>query len=217
MRAQLQHLASRGQNRPGILPAMHTITELARFSELEVRCDGGCSDVAKYRSRMLAEFLGSAHRVWLTIDDDVSASREVLKNLLTVVERDAPAIAIAPCVLRDGATVNVEWTTVIYDAALPNGAKIRRAKRAGFGLVAMNRAAAEAVEHATLEELLFRPWIDDDGQKKAPAFFPDYRDGRWFGEDVSFFRRVPPTVEVWALLEGETVHAGYALELAELA
>jgi hypothetical protein len=214
MQAQLHYLASGARaERPGILPAMRTVTALSRVAEVVARCDGGCSDVAKYRSRMLHEFLASDCTAWMSIDDDVEANDATLRDLLIASRALTPTVAVAPCLLRDGRTVNVRWPAVYVEAMLSSGTLVRKCEAAGFGLVMMNRAAAESVAR-----IAYR-FVDDDGKEKAATFFPIVleSDGsdRWLGEDLSFFERAR-TVEKWALLSGATRHAGHTLEFARL-
>lgn len=197
--------------------AVRALRDLTSIADVTLRVDGGSSHLAKSRSRHFYDALMSDCEVWLSIDDDVSASRETLEWLLDAVTGDVPRVCLAPCLLRgargDASPVlNVQWNNVLLERDLPRGGIARRCAAGGFGLVAMNRAAMHSASKAC------PTWRDPtDGNVKPAAFLEMLTDsGEWIGEDVAFFRRLPRDVEVYALVTGETLHAGHALSLEAL-
>jgi hypothetical protein len=203
-------------------PALRTLRRLRQLTDMELRLDTGATCIGKSRSRHFTAAVDSKCTAWLTIDDDVEASLETLGWLLAAVDDDEPRICIAPCLLRDGKTANVEWTELysvrrVDHAMFPHG-QARRARRGGFGLVAMNRGALDRIAANNP-----RTWRDDnDGEMKWWVFAETQVVGRaselrWLGEDLSFFETaVPSGVVIEALSTGETMHAGYGLDFGEL-
>ena len=189
------------------LPVAHTISAALHLFDVTLLVDGGAASVGKARSRAAHAFLASNCDVWISCDDDVQATGATLAALVEAVQGEK-GICIAPCLLRERLTVNVDFGGVPTLRTLPGGAQVCTAKAGGFGLVAMSREALKA-----MGALVF---VDDDGQEKAAYFLEDLQNRKWLGEDLAFFSSVPPDVRVAALLTGHTVHAGVPLELAEL-
>jgi hypothetical protein len=188
--------------------ALHALTHLA---DVTFALDAGASHIGKSRSRHFWNALQSSCEAWLSIDDDVSATRETLAWLLAAIDTNEPLVCVAPCLLRNGDAINIEWSPVYYEKTLPEGGSVRRIRTAGFGLVAMNRAAMNAVSHAV------PTWRDLDGKVKPAPFLETLTEsGEWRGEDVSFFHRLPREVERVALTSGKTTHAGHDLALEML-
>ena len=51
-------------------------------------------------------------------------------------------------------------------------------------------------------------------RSRATRLFHELLDrGQWLGEDLSFFRRVPPTIPVECLVTGNSSHNGVPLKL----
>lgn len=194
------------------IPGALTLARLAEKYEVTLRVDGGATCIGKSRSRHFHEACRSDCDVWLTVDDDVSASRETVHALVeAVTTAEEPRVCLAPCLLRESNVANVEWSPIFVMRELASRMKVRRASRGGFGLVAMNRLAMEAVQTHSPS---FR---DDDEVCKPAAFMDIYSRGRWLGEDVSFFERAAMgSVVVEALITGHTVHAGAPLNLAAI-
>lgn len=192
--------------------AVEALRRLTKLADVKLRVDGGASHLGKSRSRHFFDALSSDCDVWISIDDDVSATAETLGWLLDAVRGDAPRVCIAPCLLRGSGVVNVEWSPVYLERSLVSGGVARRASAGGFGLVAMNRAAMVLAAGAAPS------WKDghDGAVKPAPFLEMLSSDGVWTGEDIAFFRRLPREVEVEALTEGRTNHAGYELSLEAL-
>lgn len=187
--------------------ALHALTRLA---DVTLAVDGGASHIGKSRSRHFHAALQSECEVWLTIDDDVSATPETMAWLLACVDVRTPCVCVAPCIMRGDGTVNVEWSPIYFERTLfPAGGSARRIIRGGFGLVAMNRAAMLEVAKASPS------WKDPHDGHMKPAPFLESLDerGEWYGEDTSFFNRLPREVERMALTSGKTLHHGYELAL----
>lgn len=194
------------------VPGALTIHELAKHYDVTLKVDGESVCIGKSRSRALADAIESAADVWLTVDDDVFAAGETLRWLVDAVTRDeAPRVCIVPCPLRnEPSRVNVEWAGVYLEDRLPRSGRVRRAKWGGFGLVAMNRAAMLAASNAAPS---FR---DHDGRIKAAAFLELVTaEGRWLGEDISFFERLPRSVTVDGLITGSVAHGSHKLDLTK--
>jgi hypothetical protein len=198
------------------LPAARCIARLRRFADLVVRADTGGTLLGQVRSRHAHEAWRVGADVWISIDDDVEATTPTLRDMLEAVSSALPRIVVAPCVLRaDGrSVVNIDIPRIVTtERFLSSGAKLRPIRAAGFALVAMNRAALEAVREAC-EHLRFQ---DADGEQRIALFHDELVGGEWLSEDLAFFRRVPKHVTVEALLTGYTSHAGQPLSLEEVA
>lgn len=197
--------------KPAPVAAVEAIRALRDLADLTLRVDCGATHIGKTRSRHFNDALKSECDAWLTIDDDVTATKETLAALLECVSVSEPRICIAPCLLRASDVVNVEWEYIVRELRMPSGNAIRNAVRGGFGLVAMNRAALESAANVAPS------WLDDDGSRKLAPFLETLSPGgKWLGEDLAFFARLPPRVEVWALTTGATTHAGATLNLADV-
>ena len=198
----MQSIQSKHQR--AILPGVQVLREVAaQHDRVLVRADGGVSRIAHLRSLQFEWALESGAEVWLTVDDDVGATPETLSRLLAAVARTDPIVIAAPCYLRGTNAVNVAWSAIVFDELEADGTRLRAIDAAGFGLVAMNRSAL-------LEAARVAPRY---GERLAP-FHELMTEHDWFGEDISFFRRLPPGVRKRALLTGRTEHAGNALDLA---
>jgi hypothetical protein len=189
--------------------AVEALRRLTKLADVTLRVDGGSSHIGKSRTRHFFDALQHDCDVWFSIDDDVNATAETLAWLLAAVDSKTPRVCIAPCVLRNGQSVNVEWSPIHFERAIPTGGMCRRATAGGFGLVAMNRPAIVAAARAAPS------WRDEYDRNLKPAVFLESLsiDGVWTGEDISFFRRLPREVEVEALTTGKTTHAGCELSL----
>ncbi len=200
---------------PGKKPpcfAVEALRRLTKLADVTLRLDGGASHIGKSRSRHFFDALNSEADVWVSIDDDVSASLETLDWLLKAVNDTTARVCIAPCLLRGSSVVNVEWSPIYLERTLIPGGTARHAVAGGFGLVAMNRAAMLAVAGASPS------WRDphDGAIKPAPFLEMLSENGEWVGEDIAFFRRLPRQVIIEALTSGKTSHAGYELSLEAL-
>jgi hypothetical protein len=208
------------RNPQDFLPVAYTIARAMRVFDVGLFVDAGATQIGKARSRAMAHAM--KHKdfdVWVSVDDDVECTLQTLVALFDAVGNGAASIAIAPCFLRGRPLVNVAFPQVVVDRTLPGSqAKLRTALYGGFGLVAMSQQALTRIAAAS-------GWFnDDDGQLKPSAFadvmtddLPASEGGNvWFGEDLSFFLRVPKSVRVEALMTGHTRHAGETLALARV-
>jgi hypothetical protein len=202
------------------LPVAYTIARAMRVFDVGLYVDAGGTQIGKCRSRAMAHAMKHTEfPVWLSVDEDVECTLPTLVALYEAVDHGAPAIAIAPCFVRQRPLVNVAFPKVVVERTLVgSGAKLRTALYGGFGMVALSQ---QALTRIAAESEWFK---DDDGETKPAAFAEIFRDSdepvaggaapaAWFGEDLSFFLRVPPSVRVEALLTGHTRHAGETLAL----
>jgi hypothetical protein len=199
------------------IPAARCIGRLRRLVDLMVRADTGGTLLGQVRSRHAHEAWKLGAEVWISIDDDVEATSATLRDLLEAVSGPKPRIVVAPCLVRGGEfgvpVVNVELPRIVStERILTSGALLRPIRRAGFCLVAMNRAALEQVREASAH----LAYEDADGEERLALFHDELRDGQWLSEDLAFFARVPDSVTVEALLTGHTSHAGQPLALQDV-
>jgi hypothetical protein len=199
----------------GSLPCVRVVARLRELDDLKLFPDFGGSATAKMRSRAAAAALESGCDVWISCDDDVEAPGDVLRDLVEAVAGDEPAVCIAPCWLRGGDLVNVghELDAVSAVRALPSGGRTVKCLAGGFGLVAVNRVLLERMAAAHPE----LAYVDDDGKTKHALFSEVIARRRWWGEDLSFFRRVPEGTRIECLIAGATSHDGHVLDCATIA
>jgi len=197
------------------LPCVRVIARLREAGDLKLFPDFGGSAVAKMRSRAAAAAHESGCDVWISCDDDVEAPWDVLRDLIEAVAGAEPAVCLAPYWGRgaDVVMIAVEPNAVSAVRGLPSGGRTVKCLAGGFGLVAINRAALEQAI-AAHPELLY---LDDDGKEKCALFSEVIARRRWWGEDLSFFRRLPPATRVECLIAGATSHDGQVLDVAHIA
>lgn len=207
---------------PNALACVRAITRFRGVAgDLVLHADIGASATPKMRSRAAHAAWESGAELWISVDDDVECTFETARALHDAARGDEPRVVIAPCWLRGrvvGGTdelapcINVGFEPDAADKArqVAEGVVCWPAIAGGFGLVAINRAALAATRAAN-SHLEFR---DDDGETRVGLFHEVLEDGRWWGEDLSFFRRLPPEVQVEMLVTGHTAHAGMVLDLA---
>lgn len=201
------------------VPCVRVITRLRGLlregDEISLYHDAAATIMSKARSRAYHAAREANADVWVCVDDDVEADLTTLGYLLEAVAGDEPRMCLAPCITRGSNVVNVALEPGAPSVRqLPSGARCVRARAGGFGLIALNRAAMDRMEHA------YRglDFDDDDGKRKMALFLELIDGGMWLGEDVAFCRRaVLCGVELEALVSGVTVHAGARLDLAEVA
>lgn len=222
--ARLVNAAVGDEEHEQLLPAVHALRELRTFTDhLEFSFDGGATQIAKCRSRHFTKALNSTCDVWVTLDDDIDTDRATLALLLAAVADPEPRVCFAPYTQRGlETTALVTWAPLVVERvlfteptpSLPTvSGTVRNALYGGFGLVAMNRAAMQAVARDA------PTWIDSDGQPPKVAAFLEVltSDGYWLGEDFAFFKRARAAgVKVEALVSGRVTHAGVTLDLSNL-
>jgi hypothetical protein len=197
------------------LAAARSIARLRHLDDVGIRVDMGVGTAAKMRSRMADYAWQSRERcdVWAALDDDCEATLETFRLGLKLV-RATKGIVTIPYMLRRADDQSECLSCTMIEPALVTvvaGVHCARTKVGGFGLVLTHRDALEAVRRdggaAWFTDL-------DDGGKSRPALFAELQaNDRWYGEDWSFFLRVPRSVQVLALLEGVSHHEGRVLPL----
>jgi hypothetical protein len=195
---------------PMPVPAIEPLRWLRDFDEVAYSVNGGGTHIAKTRSREFHAAYESKAALWFTIDDDVTMTKETLGWLLKLAVAPSPVIAMAPCVLRGTDMANVAWAPILVETLIPGGGKARRFEHGGFGAVVMNRQAMQVIhKHSPA-------FVDDDGVEKRAPFVERFDQKRWYGEDVSFYKGLPRDVDRWALVTGQTTHAGATIDLSTL-
>lgn len=197
------------------LACARAIARLRHLDEVGIRVDMGVGTAAKMRSRM-ADY-AYEHRdrcdVWCALDDDCEATLETFRDALKVV-RATRGIVTIPYLLRRPEDQSECLSCSLVEPPLVRvveGVHVTRSKVGGFGLVLVHRDALELVRRDGGAD-----WFTDldDGGKRRPALFAELQaHDRWYGEDWSFFLRVPRVVQVDALLEGISHHEGRVLPL----
>ena len=197
------------------LACARAIARLRHLDELGLRVDMGVGTAAKMRSRMADYAWQNRERcdVWAALDDDCEATLETFQKGLTLV-RATKGIVTIPYMLRRAEDQSDCLSCSLVEPPLVTvvaGVHCARSKVGGMGLVLTHRDALELIRRDG-----GAPWFHDldDGGAKRPALFAELQSNdRWYGEDWSFFLRVPPAVQVLALLEGVSQHEGRVLPL----
>jgi hypothetical protein len=204
------------------LPAARTISRLADLIEIGITYDVGAAIVGQMRSRCFHRAYESGLPAWISVDDDIGAEPPLCAAMLEALDDDAPRIVLAPYVLRTTATSLPKLGVtlpLIRHSRQCRGAKLvtlPTGTGGGFGFVGMNRQAMDRVVLAHAGDDSLRWNDEDDGGEKLALFHDLLEQGMWWGEDTSFFRRVPKDVTVEALLTGKISHAGLILDLETL-
>jgi hypothetical protein len=156
LQAAMQSLATQvtGPNGVDTLPAIRVVKRLRELADLALRLDTGGTVLGKVRSRHAHAAWESGAEVWVSCDDDVEATMPTLAMMLDAVNVEWAAIVIVPCMVRSESklvsVVNIELPRIVTsERILESGARLRPVPRGGWGLVAMNRAALEAVRAAS--------------------------------------------------------------------
>lgn len=221
------------------LPAVRTLTRIHKLTTeaspdggIGYLVDGGATLLAMARSRHFHEALKSSLPAWISIDDDVEATTPLCAAMLEALDDVAPRVLVVPCMVRaptthaDGVPSVAPRLACTLPAIFEERTRrfevggqsrlcrmVKMPKGGAFGMVGMNRAAMQAIAEHAPPSLRF---LDGDGAEKLALFHEILRDGLWYGEDMSFFQRVPEAVSVEALLAGVVVHAGIPLDLDKL-
>lgn len=206
---------------PGLdsLPCVRTLYRIQQLADVHVYVDCGIAAIGKSRCRSFHEALESDAQAWVTVDDDIEATSATIGALLEVLADDlTPRLVTVPYVLRNPndvqtsvrlPVVRIERKIAGYRVVdLPHPAS------SGFGLVGINRRALETIADSMRETPGY--FLDNDNRRKLAAFHELIDGEMWYGEDNSFFRRIPPDVEVHALLTGTISHDGTPLKLDNL-
>lgn len=177
------------------------------------RCGGGsthvyyetaCSHLGMARSRCFhwARTVNGPGfpRSWVSVDDDVCIDAVAAKALLDALAAEVPRVVVVPTLSRDPSA-----RTLVYGSGAPSvGECLAPIEAAGFGCVGVNHLAIEAIAAAN-QHLRFE---GEFGGDMLALFHDVLQDGLWYGEDTSFFLRVPSNVQKWAVTVGQSWHAG---------
>lgn len=203
------------------LPVVRTIARLRTMDELCIWTDSGSTRIAESRSRAFHQALHSGADVWFACDDDCEATLDALRYMVEAV-RGRNGVCIAPYwarLARDRLPgINCNLPKLAPGEKHPvretgSGGKVIPCNYGGMGLVAMSRKAmmdtADANQGLT--------YTDTEGTMRLALFMEFIENDFWLGEDLAFFRRLPPSVAVEALVTGHTMHNGNMLDLSVIA
>lgn len=204
------------------LPVVRTFYRMQMMTELQAWVDCGATIIGKGRSRAFYEARQTDCDVWISCDDDVEVSTTGCGAMLEVLADElVPRVVVVPFMLRSVESINPRLNVDIPLVRVEEfvaGTKLVRLPhpaRAGFAMVGMNRKAIERIARKA-EETGALTFEDHDGKKKLALFHDELDGGMWYGEDISFFRRVPDDVAVHALLSGTSNHDGIPVDLERL-
>ena len=204
------------------LPVVRTITRLRKLDTVCLWLDCGATRLAESRSRGFHQAVQSDADVWFTCDDDCEATLETLDWMIEAV-RDRPTVCLAPYWARlselQEERINLkipplpEGLTRTF-RELKGGGKTMPAEAGGLGLVAASKQAVQRIAEHNAE----LSYVDTEGTKRCALFIEYIRqpDQFWMGEDLAFFSRIPPDVNIEAVVTGNTMHNGRVLELEML-
>jgi hypothetical protein len=204
------------------LPVVRTIARLRTLDELCIWTDSGSTRIAESRSRAFHQALHSGADVWFACDDDCEATLDALRCMVEAV-RGRNGVCIAPYwarLARDRLPgINCNLPQLAEGESHPvrelkGGGKVIPCNYGGMGLVTMSRKAMMDTADANEGNV----YNDQEGTIRL-AMFLEFIDenGFWLGEDLAFFRRLPPSVAVEALITGHTMHNGNMLDLSVIA
>lgn len=204
------------------LPVVRTLSRLRIIDECQIRIDCGSGSLPKTRSRAFHAALESGADVWVACDDDVECTQLTLRWLIEAA-RTSDGVCLVPYYQRNAAEDKVALVAFPPGAfdkprGLSVGGMVVPALYGGFGLVAVSRhAMVEIAAQCTREG---DDYLDDDGVVRLAVFRELFVRGdgpaTWWGEDLSFFKRLPACVTVEALVTGESSHEGQVLKLENL-
>jgi hypothetical protein len=209
-----------GRGDTPMLACIQTIQDLRRHDEIWLY-HGASTTLPKARSRAAHAALAAPDAdLWAMIDDDVETDPETVARLVSIAR--AGKVAILPCAVRSASNdhrINVLWGSALVD---PTGnVATRPVHRGGCGLMIVPRPALERVRDEYRDSLSY---LDDDGEQRVALFAQmmlpssDGSPPLWLGEDYSFCERLRAVgVELAAPIEGQSMHDGAVLDLADAA
>src|SRR5882672_746723 len=215
---QASSLDPKSDDHPGI-PAALTIARLVPLEEIQLNVNAGATVIGKARSLAAREFMASDADVWLSCDDDVSASTDALRAAISQA-RAEPCLVVVPCLLRSTVMqssgrpiVNLVSGAVTVQDRAPSGGKLESIHAGGFGCIAASRAVVQRVHESAGEAADFK----HEGAMVRSLFRDEIIDHEWVTEDLAFCRRLAVLgFRRWAVRVGTSVHAGQRLDLATL-
>jgi hypothetical protein len=160
--------------------AFQTLYEAQHLTDCTVHVSSN-TYIARARCVAAATFLASGRDVWLTVDDDNYADRDVLRRLVTSC-RETRGLASIPYANRDGRSMTMRRLLPPV-TRLACGELVMRIDRVGLGMTAMHRDFITALDRACPPSRRFRS-RPAAGALDVPGIFlavPD--DGEWCGED----------------------------------
>jgi hypothetical protein len=201
--------------KPECVRTVDVLTKLGETSKCMVEC--ATSHLGAMRSR--AQHWAMQQQdcdVWISCDDDTTASPAALSAMLRLLRTDQPRAVALPCVLRGGNTPQVNVDVVASALVVVDGpVRSVAINTAGFGVVGVNRAALRSIARAH-EGIAF---VDVDGVSRLASFaevfiqLPDCLGVEWLREDRAWWHRLPSDVVKLAVCCGESEHAGMRLDL----
>lgn len=203
------------------LPVVRVIARLQTLDQLCVWTDSGATRLAESRSRAFHQALHCKADVWFACDDDCEATLETLTWMIEAV-RGRCGVCFAPYwarLSRDRLPgINCNLPALSSGETRPfrelsGGGRVVPANYGGMGLVAMSHQAMQATADANHE----LEYDDVQGTTRLGLFLEYIENRFWLGEDVAFFRRLPPEVTVEAIVSGHTMHHGNLLDLSLIA
>lgn len=186
-------------------PCFRTLARLRKLTgPLQLLADRATL-IAKGRSRAAHTFLRRSDAdVWITCDDDIEASEDDLKLLLSALRDPDSAIVIGPCAMRDDLRLNI----VAERRALrttSEGTRLLEVTAGGAALVGYKRSAIETMA-GRFPELWYVNAPDDMG---IGLFLESIKDHHWTGEDMTFCARaLQAGVRLESLVDTGITHAG---------
>lgn len=186
-------------------PWMRTLSAIQSHSpNPHVYYETACSHLGTARSRTFhwaRTVEGSTPRTWISCDDDVAIDQVAAKALLEALAADVPRVVVVPTLSRDPSQRQLLQGT----GNKSEGEPLRPIEAAGFGCVGVNQPAIHAIVAAN-QHLFYE---GEFGPGMLALFWDVLTpDGQWYSEDLSFFLRVPASVQKWALTCGTSNHAG---------
>lgn len=195
-----------------------TLHQLRFVCDAQVYVDGS-TYITRARSVATKHFLVSDKDVWLSLDDDVFVTEEVLRRQLLACRATRGGVALA-YTNRDGKSMTFRKVTgptswVDVDAPFsgaPFPAALRTVDRIGMGCIALHR---DLVERLAKDAPHFRELDRPGGVTDCPALFLEgVQEGSWVGEDFYFSalcERAGMPLQV--LLDAPCEHQGISAKL----
>lgn len=198
-------------------PTVRMVHRMRMIDEVVWRFDTTAIQINRARSIAFSDFVLRDHEsdLWVSLDDDIEATMPTIRWAIDAA-RSSKGVVIVPYLLRVSNDEKISAVLLGEDPweprQLANGGQVVPATHGGFGFVVVHREAAQKI--AAENEAL--AWELDDGSPAIAIFYELLWQKRWFGEDLSFFHRIPGDVTVEALVTGECSHAGQMLRLEDV-
>lgn len=203
---------------PECVQCVHNL-ERVTTDAIAVHAEASTSHLGAMRSRAQHFAMEQGASIWISCDDDNTASVAALSVMLKWLERDEPTAVAIPCALRTGNRDNVQVVpSVPVKYLIGQAHPVVPIEWAGFGIVGVNRAALQLIakQHDGLA------FLDVDGVTRLASFAESWVetwDGdqtvkrEWLREDRAWWYRLPRDVQRLAVCAGESTHAGRTIDL----